>query len=177
MKPAHLIFVVIISVLMGIAIYGFLLPNTSHVERSITISASPEEIFPYLNNVKMFDQWSPWMEYDPKVVIEYSGPEEGIGAHSGWSSEHPKVGHGSRKIINSNANQLVEMELDFGDGGKAFTRMELQALADITKVTWRFRMPHGNNIYARYIGLLIEGMVGPDYERGLQNLKQKVEGS
>lgn len=40
-------------------VVSFLLPSTTRVERSVTIDASPIQVFVYLNDYRHFNQWSP----------------------------------------------------------------------------------------------------------------------
>ena len=44
-----------------------------------------------------------------------------------------------------------------------------------TKLTWALDSDHGYNLMARWIGLVMEKMVGKDYEQGLARLKQVME--
>lgn len=57
-------------------------PEDYIIKRDIIINAKPEIIFPYLVNTKNADSWMPWKEQDPQVVINYSGPDEGVGSTS-----------------------------------------------------------------------------------------------
>ncbi|MGO4774642.1 SRPBCC family protein [Lysobacter sp. 2RAB21] len=44
-----------------------------------------------------------------------------------------------------------------------------------TRVTWTLESEHGNNLVSRWFGLLLDSMVGKDYEKGLAKLKQVLE--
>jgi hypothetical protein len=44
-----------------------------------------------------------------------------------------------------------------------------------TRVTWGFAADTGFNPVARYLGLVLERAIGPDYERGLAKLKAAAE--
>ncbi len=44
-----------------------------------------------------------------------------------------------------------------------------------TKVTWYFTAEFGNNPFSRWFGLLLDAMVGSDFERGLEKLGALVE--
>lgn len=70
--------VVLIAVAM-IAI-AYILPRTVSVERSIVINATPDKIFPLVNNQKNGADWSPWLARDPNVQVIYSGPDAGVGS-------------------------------------------------------------------------------------------------
>jgi uncharacterized protein YndB with AHSA1/START domain len=172
LKKVGLGFVGLVVVLAGI---GFALPRTVDVERSIVIAAQPEDVFPYLNSLKMFNQWSPWAGYDPDTVYVFSGPETGKGAKSEWSSDHPNVGSGSQEITESQPNTLVRTNLDFGAEGVAHGYYKLSSVEAGTLVIWGFETDMGASPVGRYMGLMMDKWVGGDFEVGLANLKTLVE--
>ena len=55
---------------------------------------------------------------------------------------------------------------------------QLVALAGVegTKITWGFDSDLGMNPIARWMGLMFDSWIGADYETGLANLKNLVEG-
>ncbi|MBT2746437.1 MULTISPECIES: SRPBCC family protein [unclassified Lysobacter] len=152
---------------------GFLLPSSSHVERSITIDRPPGEVHAMLDSYKRFNEWSPWFEIEPTAKYAYSGPESGVGAAMSW--EGAKVGKGSQRITESVPQQKVVNALDF-DGTQATGIFGLQVQGAGTRVTWTLESEHGNNLVSRWFGLLLlDSMVGKDYEKGLAKLKLVLE--
>jgi len=164
--------VVLIAVVVAV---GFLLPSTIHIERNTVIQAPASAVFPYLNNYRLFNSWSPWAKKDPSTRYTYTGPESGVGAKLSWDGK--EMGQGSQQIIESEVDRRVKVALDFGEMGQATATYTLQAEGDGTKVTWAFDEQFGNNLLARYFGLVLERFLGPDYEQGLANLKAVVEGA
>ncbi len=162
----------ILVVLVGL--FSFTLPSAAHIERSITIQKPTSTIFPYLNNLKKFNEWSPWSKLDPETVYTFSGPTEGVGARVEWKSEQKSVGEGSQEIVESRLNELVKTDLLFGNGTPSKAQFYLDGTATETKVTWAFDA-HFDGILERYFGLMMDKWVGGAYEEGLQNLKQLVE--
>ncbi|MEM9709407.1 MAG: SRPBCC family protein [Pseudomonadota bacterium] len=154
---------------------GALLPQTVTVARSIEINAPAEEIFPHVNSLKAGQVWSPWAGRDPDMAVDYSGPEEGVGAAMAWTSENPQVGDGSQEITLSEADRRVETALDFGDMGTAKAAFLLEASGGATRVTWDLEADMGSGPMGRWMGLMMDNWVGADYEQGLQNLKALVE--
>lgn len=154
---------------------GFLFPREVTLERSVTIAEPPEAVFPYLNNLRNFNRWSPWYQLDPETVYEYSGPREGVGSAMRWSSENPNVGSGSQKIIASKPHSLVRTEMDFGKQGTAEAEFRLRPQNGGTQVTWQFRTSMGSGPIARWMGLLVKRMVGDSYQQGLEKLKNVAE--
>ncbi|HEX2447811.1 MAG TPA: hypothetical protein VHK26_06465, partial [Methyloceanibacter sp.] len=74
------------------------LPSHVTVSRSVVINAPESVIFPYLNNLHQFEDWSPWKARDPQLAVSYGGPESGQGARVTWSSKKPSIGTGSMEI-------------------------------------------------------------------------------
>jgi effector-binding domain-containing protein/uncharacterized protein YndB with AHSA1/START domain len=159
-----------VVMVVGVA---FLLPSTARVERSQVIKATPEEIFAVVNDLTRFKDWTAWGEMDPKMKITLDGPPTGAGARMSWASE--ALGAGSQQIVESTPFKLVTTKLDFGDAGEASTSMSLEPVDGGTKVVWVFETELGMNPVSRYMGLMIDGQVGGDFDRGLSRLKALVE--
>jgi len=169
-----LLIAVVVLAAVVIAV-GLMLPSTVHVERRTIIAAPAAAVFPYVNNYRLFNAWSPWAKKDPDTRYTFSGPESGVGAKLGWASK--AMGDGSQEIVESETDRRVKVALDFGGMGKATATYTLQAEGGGTQVTWGFDEDFGNNLLARYFGLLLERFIGEDYEQGLANLKAVVEGA
>ncbi len=165
--------IVIVLVLVAVA---YVLPRNVTVERTASIDAPAEEIFPHLNSLQKSEAWSPWLDRDPAVQLTYDGPEMGVGNKLTWASEHPQVGNGTSEIVESVENESVKMALDFGPMGTADAWLTLAAAGEATDVTWGFTTDLGMNPMARWMGLMMDRWVGADYEDGLGKLKTLVEG-
>lgn len=155
---------------------GFTSPRVATMERSILIKASENDIFPYLNNLKSFvDHWSPWTEKDPNAKHVYNEIAKGIGAHYSWKGEPKKVGEGSMEIIESELNKRVKTLLNFKGRGAAFAAWTVKNAGDHSKVTWNFESDNGMNPVGRIFGRFMDKFLGPDYEKGLNKLKEVIE--
>jgi len=174
LKRALLGLVVVVACAIGVA---YLLPRDVTVERSTRIEAAPEAIFPYVNSMQATEAWSPWLGRDPDVELAYEGPDSGIGSKMSWASERQDVGSGTQVITASVQDQRVDTDLDFGPMGTAKAWFVLTPVDGGTEVTWGFLGDMGNNPVGRYMGLMMDGMLGPDYEAGLEKLKALAEAS
>ncbi|MDB5988346.1 MAG: hypothetical protein JWR16_3399 [Nevskia sp.] len=165
--------VVLIVVLLLI---GLMLPRTVQISRSVVINAPPSSIFAVVDGFRQFERWSPWAEKDPNLKVEISGPPFGVGAHYSWSG-NKDVGSGTQEIIESHPYTDVKTRLTFsGFDQPSVAVMSLEPLAGQgTHVTWALHSDLGGNPLWHYFGLLMDKMVGPDYERGLAHLKTLVE--
>lgn len=172
------VLIALVVVVAVLAAASFLLPREIAVARDITINAPPSAVFPHVNNLKKFEEWSPWAKIDPNVTFEYTGPEQGVGQKVSWSSDMPDVGTGSQEIVESVENQRVRTALDFGDHGTANAVFKLEPSGDeATKVVWGFTTDSGYNPMMRWMGLMMDKWVGEKYDEGLGNLKKMVEGA
>lgn len=166
----------VVFVLVCFAVYVYFLPAKFEVSREITIQASPEVIFPYINHAEKSDAWMPWQESDPQMKTTYSGPAEGVGAASSWISEGP-MGEGSSLITESVPNQIVKFKLVY----KAPMAMEQDIIFTLTPkdngtlVHWS--VVGQNNFIAKFFSLFInlDKMIGTDFEKGLAELKVTAE--
>jgi effector-binding domain-containing protein len=172
LKKIVLFVVVLVVLLAGI---GMLLPRSVHVERSTSIGAPPATVFALVNGYRLFNKWSPWFALDPEAQYSYEGPDFGAGAKMAWASAKKDVGSGSQKIVESRPNEMVRTELDFGDQGLATAQFNLSREGEGTTVTWGLDADMGAGPIGRWFGLMMDRMVGKDYEKGLAGLKTLAE--
>lgn len=167
--------------LLIIGVAGFLgfvstLPDDFTVARSITIDASPQQLFPWINNLKKSDQWSPWNKLDPNAKHNFEGPEEGTGASHAWVG-NDKMGEGKMTITDSQPNKEVTSKLEFKKPMEdtSTVKLVLSPEGDKTKVTWSMA-GHYQNLFQKAICFLMnmDKMVGGSFEEGLNNLKTTV---
>ncbi len=163
------------SVIVILAIIGFLSPRYAVMSRSVKIGAKPSEVFPHLNSMREFYKWSPWTEKDPDAKITYEGPETGVGSKYLWVGDRKKVGSGSLEIIESVENQKVNCDLKFDGRNDSEAGWIIEDHGDSSTVTWHFKGDMGNNPAGRLFGRMMDKFLGPDYEKGLQNLKNRIE--
>lgn len=152
---------------------GFSLPTHIHVERSIDINASPGAVFSLVGDLAEFDKWDPWTELDPNMTVEYAGPLLGVGSSRSWQG-NDEVGSGVMTVVEYKPNSKAVMSLDFGDMGKGEAAYVLEPVENGTRVTWQFDTDYPN-IVQRYFGLMMDGLLGPQYEKGLAKLKPLAE--
>ncbi len=165
----------IIVVIVAFFVIGFLLPGQWAVEKGITINAPPENIYPFVANLK--NGWPQWSEFDfqdPDIQYSYSGPEEGEGASRSWKSK--KAGVGTQKIVKANPSTGVQFELVMEEGRfLLYGDITFTPQNNGTHVTWKDHGDVGANPVMRYMMLFIEKITGPTLEKSLENLKTKVE--
>ncbi|AXR06237.1 SRPBCC family protein [Salinimonas sediminis] len=166
--------IAITALLFGVIIVSFVLPDEYEVERSIIIAAEPDDIYPEVVNLKAWPSWGVWFQRDPNMQIKYGGPDRAIGMFSKWESE--SQGDGKMEITELKHNKKVIYSLYFPEYEMGSTGViTLEPTEEGTRVTWSDSGEVGNNPVNRYFVLMMDDMIGPDFETGLENLKTVVE--
>ncbi len=166
----------IVSLIVLLVVVILIQPTRFRIERSATIAASSENIFPHINDLHQWDAWSPWAKLDPSMTTTYEGEPSGKGAIYKWSG-NDEVGEGKMTILESQPNQLVRINLEFIRPFPAENLSEfvLTPKGDATDVTWS--LSGDRNFMSKAFGLIvdIDKMVGADFEKGLAALKSIAE--
>ena len=158
---------------LAILVVGLLLPSQAHVEREITIDAPRATVFGLLNDFRQINKWSPWLDEDANAHFEISGPPRGVGAKIVWDGSI--VGQGEQTITASVPFERIVSSLDLGGKRPVTTAFELTESDAGTVVVWSFGTDFGMNLADRYLGLVLDGIVGEDFEKGLVSLRTMAE--
>jgi uncharacterized protein YndB with AHSA1/START domain len=157
--------------LLAFVAYVAMQPSTGTVTRSATIPAPPSAVFPYVNDLHKWQEWSPWAKLDPNATTTFEGPEAGNGAAFSWSG-NDEVGQGKMTIAESRQDTYVKMNLDFEKpfAGRSVTEFQLKPEGAGTNVVWSMTGERPFLVRAMCIILNGDRMVGEMFEKGLQNL-------
>ncbi|HDQ45229.1 MAG TPA: hypothetical protein ENN17_07025 [bacterium] len=174
MKMLKNVLNVLIVLIAGFLIIAAFLPDSYHVEHSVRISQPADSVYDYLIDHRNRRVWDPWIEREPDAVLVLSGPRTGVGAS--WTWEGRIIGSGSMTIVAVDTGRSIQSRLRFTSPrqSEADIFWLFQPLQDGTEVRWtiegKLRYP-----FERFAGLFFERMIGPDFERGLDNLKTVLE--
>ncbi len=164
---------VVIIVLAGVIA---LQPDTFTLSRSITINAPAEKAFVLVNDFHNWKQWSPWAKLDLAEKETFSGSTQGEGAMFAWDG-NSKVGAGKMTITKASPFTSIDITTDFIRPMKATHSVQFSFVPEgnNTRVTWT--MSGKKCVLAKACCLVrsMEKMVGPDFEKGLAQLKVAAE--
>lgn len=164
----------LLLLLVVLAGVSFLLPEHRQVERSREIAAGPERIWPLIADPRRWEAWSPWFAKDPAMKLDYSGAASGAGAQWRWDSA--TQGRGSMRFDTAQPPQRLAYTLVFEDMGSTATgEFRLEPTGNTTRVVWTFDTHLGKNPVMRWFGLVMDRMVGADFESGLVRLEQAAK--
>lgn len=178
MSPLLIVLLALVVLVAGILVIAASRPDTFRYERRATITAPPTVVFGLVNDVRRFQDWSPWAKLDPDCKVAFTGPVAGEGATWAWEGNN-KVGTGRATVTASRPAELVALRLEFLKPFQATNAAEFTFRAENggTVVTWS--MTGKNNFFFKIFGLFVdcEKMVGKDFEKGLASMKALAEGA
>lgn len=166
----------LVAVILAVLIFAATKPDSFRVERTTSVKAPAEKIFPLINNFHQWARWSPWEKPDPALKRIYSGADSGKGAAYEWIG-NKEVGQGRMEIIESTPPSRVAIKIDFRVPFEAHNTVEftLQAQGETTLVTHAMYGP--SPYIAKLMGIFfsMDKMIGDKFEEGLGSLRAIAE--
>ncbi|HEV8691127.1 MAG TPA: SRPBCC family protein [Ideonella sp.] len=170
-----------ILIVVGVAIAALLIfaatrPDSFRVERKTVIQAPPEKVFALINDFHLWPQWSPWEHLDRNMKRTLGGAAAGPGATYAWEG-NKDVGQGRMEIKESVPASKIGIQLDFLQPFEAHNTAEftLAPQGSGTEVTWAMYGPANYMTKLMSVFASMDKMVGPDFEKGLANMKAVAE--
>ncbi|MDO8976087.1 SRPBCC family protein [Reyranella sp.] len=167
---------VLLATIAVILVYASTRPDSFRVERSTAMNAPPEKIFPYIEGLKRWTEWSPYEGRDPAMKRAYSGADSGKGAVYEWDG-NDAVGKGRMEIVDSTPPHRVVIKLDFLKPfeGHNMAELTVEPKGGQTIVTWAMYGP--STFMTKLIGTFMDmdDMIGRDFAAGLAKLRTVVE--
>jgi uncharacterized protein YndB with AHSA1/START domain len=166
----------VLVLIAAVLLYAATKPPTFEVQRTTTIQAPPEKIYPLISDFHNWGTWSPWEKLDPAMKRTHSGAESGPGAVYEWEG-NSEVGKGRMEITAATPPSKVTIQLDFLEPFEAHnvTEMTLEPQGDATQVRWLMRGPNTYVSKVMSVFMSMDSMIGKDFEAGLANMKAAAE--
>jgi uncharacterized protein YndB with AHSA1/START domain len=171
----------IIALLLLVAVAAVLVlaatkPDTFVVQRTASINAPPEKIFPLINDFDNWASWSPYEKKDPAMKRTRSGAASGRGSVYAWEGDK-NVGKGRMEIAEASPPSRITLKLDFEKPFAAHNIVDftLEPKGQSTSVTWAMHGPVPYLAKIVHVIFNMDRMVGQDFEAGLASLKALAE--
>ena len=178
MKILKRVLIVIVILIAIPLIAALFIKGDYSLEKEVAIAKPKQVVFDYIKNIKNQNNFSVWNMKDPNAKMNYTGTDGTVGFISSWDSENREVGTGEQEIKNIVEGSKIEMELRFTKPMKMQDNayMITEAIDSTqTKVKWGFfgKTPYPMNLMCLFMDM--DKMVGPDLQKGLDNLKDILE--
>ena len=171
---------VIVLGVLGLAIVAVagaasMQPDQIHVERSITVSATPTDMQPFAEDLTKVNEWSPWERRDPDMEKTYSEKTDAVGATYEWKGNED-VGHGRQTIKSIEPGKVVHT-LEFFEPfeGQADASILYTRAGNSLNITWAYDQEADFPTRVMTLFMDMDAALGPDFEEGLGLLGPLVE--
>ena len=175
MKALKVVGAVVVLLVVVVAVLAFTMPTHVSVTRSTKIDAPADYVMKHVNNFAQINAWSPWMDKDPEMTSSIEGEDGQVGTVYSWSGNED-VGKGEQTLTEISDGKVVS-HLHFitpfeGEANATTTFSEVDGM---TEVSWAYdsEMPIPMNVMGLFMDM--EEMLGPDFQKGMDNLKALVE--
>ena len=175
MKTFKKIILWVVIVITILVIISYLLPKTYKVERSVYIKADRSLIHDLTGYFGKWELWIPWTKAtDSTAIFELEGVDGQAGA--AWKWDGKILGNGEMILTENVPGEMIAYDLSFNKGQyKSKGKIEIESTGDSCEVSWLDEGDLGYNPFSRYMGLFMDRMMGPDFEKGLAKLKKVAE--
>lgn len=147
-------------------------PSSITVRRSVKINAPQKVVFSQVANFENWKKWDAWYAMDTAQKRTYFGTLNDKKQGYSWSSENPDVGNGRMEMTEIVGMDKLAYTFYFDDRptNGAFL---LNTEGEKTEVVWEMYSELGYPF--KLMNYFIDPLVGPDFEKGLANLKTVAE--
>ena len=165
-----IIALVVVAAIAAVLIFAATKPDVFRVQRAASIKAPPDKVFPFINDFKRWEAWSPWEKKDPQMKRTFGDKTYA------WQG-NKEVGEGRMEIVEAVAPSKVKLKLDFIKPFEAHNVVDftLQPKDRGTQVTWAMQGDTPFLFKIVHLFMDMDKMVGKDFEAGLSNLKAAAE--
>ena len=175
----------LIEVLISLAIVAVLflvvslvLPSSRHLSEKTETNRKMTIVYDTLNSLRRFNDWNPLVLRDPRMKLQLSGPDSGVGARMDYSSSNPQLGTGSWEITATEPNASVSYAIVNPQRGhdkrSVFSLKPTGRAGRNVEITQSYDVNYGWDLLGRYAGLYVSRHVGDDMELGLQRLSNML---
>lgn len=171
-KVILLLAVLLVGVWIVLCFVG---PAAIRTERSVQINAQPEVVFGLVNDLQVWEAWSPWQGKDSTMVTTLTNPSVGMGATMSWTSK--AMGNGSMQITQSQPFAFIATTLVFSDfDGESYANFTFKKEGEGTEVSWNMDGSEIPFLFRGFLALMDPiSAINKDYDEGLASLKTLAE--
>ncbi|QCU72640.1 polyketide cyclase [Luteimonas yindakuii] len=159
-------------------VIGVLLPSSRSLEEKVETNRRQTIVFDTINSFRRFDDWHPFAAQDPRIKIQLSGPDSGVGAKMSYDSSVKNIGTGTWEIVESEPRSKVAYAIENEQRGSnkrsEFTLRPTGRSGRNIEITQTYNVDYGWDLLGRYAGLYVARNVGDNIETGLKRLSNML---
>lgn len=177
MKIVKIILGIVLALVVLFLIIALIAPKDYAVSRSTTINAPHFVVWKNVSSLEKMNDWEPWSKMDPNITKTYEGEPGTVGSITRWDGDRETVGKGSQQIKMVDPMNRLETKLKFiepwQDSSDVY--IQLNQMEEGVEVTWGFSGQFPFPMNAMLLFMSMDDQIGPDFEKGLADLKEICE--
>jgi hypothetical protein len=95
---------------------GAFLPTRYAASQSVEIRSDRARVHEFVGELRRWDEWGPWKDEDPSLVVTHSSLTTGVGAHQSWTGDS---GSGELTFTQCSPEQGIAYDLSCSSTGSA----------------------------------------------------------
>ena len=177
MSTLFILFILLGLFFLTIIVAGLFLPASWVVEKAELIHATPVDLFPLLNNLEEWPNWTVWSpdNKDSDLSFDYGPERSGVGAQQIWKSNRM---NGIMTLTHSEENKEIQYQFDIKEGNLTLVGTIVLAPADVhyTQIAWRCQLKDlDNNPIKRYQAFFLKNYFDTTIEGSIIALQSMFE--
>lgn len=175
MKILKKILIGIATLILLLLVIAIFVPRSYTITREIVINKPKAEVFDFVKHIRNQDSYSVWNMADPNKKQTFTGTDGTVGFKNYWNG-NDKVGEGEQEITNITEGERIDVEIrfkrPFENTMKGYTTTQ-STRGQSTKVVTAC---YGESSYPMNImNIVMDGMIGKDLQKNLENMKALIE--
>lgn len=136
MTIIFILLILLAAILFVIVLAGLFLPTNWVVEKAVLIHTPSATLFPLLNELQAWEQWTDWNSKNNDFSFTYQGAKKGVGAIQKWKSKQMNA---TLTIQQSTNKQQIDYTMLINEGNLVLSGTIVLGIADaeFTQVAWR----------------------------------------
>jgi effector-binding domain-containing protein len=171
MKALKIILTALVIIIVLLLVIALFLPSSVTIEKQQLIKAPQQIVYYQVDNLQNWNNWSPFKAED--MTNSFEGPAYGVGAFRFWESQ--EMGSGKMSITADEPYSSVTTSVEVYDQGTGTGVWTFEKTDDGIQVNWSYEMLDLGYPVGKLFGLMANGMMGPVFEKGLNQLKDYCE--
>jgi effector-binding domain-containing protein/carbon monoxide dehydrogenase subunit G len=175
MKAIKYIFILLLILIIGGAVYFSLKDGTYDITETLVIDAPPSVVYEQIEDFKEWENWNPWFK-DVEIETTMGTQTQGVDANYSFIDSY---GNGKMTITGLEPDTSISMNMFYDNGittSNSEVMMTLEQVEDGTLVSWNIKGEQGlvDKALGTILGFNMEEEITPKYKKGLDNLKELV---
>ena len=172
MKTIKILTTILIVIIIGTLIWAAFLPSRIEIKQQVTIKAPVAVVFDEVNDLRNWDNWSPYK--DSSLSSKFEGPIRGVGAKVLWTDK--KEGEAVLTISETEQFRFIKTSLKTPEQTKTAEMLfSFEQIGDSTKVSWERNIEDLSYPFGRFVGWMLEKGYNYNFSRGLKSMKEYIE--